>query len=86
MSTSAPLSVSDADVAAWTKDEEKFEKLVALGADERTPEHERNAACREACRMVADKKITGWALNRERMIKRAFEEIQKQADRIRRRL
>lgn len=79
------LSVSDADVAAWTKDEDRFEKLVALGADERTPEHERNAACREACRMVADKKITGWAPARGRMLKRALEEIKNQTDRLRRR-
>ena len=35
----------------WERTEEKFARLVRLGGDERTPEHERNAACRAAVRM-----------------------------------
>lgn len=46
------------DASRWEKTEEKFARLVRLGGDERTPEHERNAACRAAVRMFTKGEMT----------------------------
>lgn len=35
----------------WSDVEERFASLVRLGGDERTPDHERSAACRAAIKM-----------------------------------
>ncbi len=80
------VSVSDAETTAWTEVENTFEKLVRLGTDERTPEHERNNACRAACKMIADRTITGWHVERSNRLKAILDEVNRQMDRLRRRL
>jgi len=42
----------------WEKTEERFANLVRLGGDERTPEHERNNACRLAIAMFTKGDMT----------------------------
>ena len=43
--------VTPDDYESWQKIEERFASLVRLGGDERTPDHERSAACRAAVAM-----------------------------------
>ncbi len=46
------------ETAAWEKVEERFASLMRLGGDPRTPDHERDAACRQAIRMFMNGKMT----------------------------
>lgn len=78
--------VSDEETAAWTEVEDKFEKLVRLGTDERTPSHERDNACRAACNMIANDTIVGWHVERSSRLKSILDEVNRQMDRLRRRL
>jgi hypothetical protein len=48
----------------WEKVEERFANLVRLGGDPRTPDHERDNACRAAVAMFVDGKMTVTATGR----------------------
>lgn len=60
--------VENAKHEAWEKEEQRFADLIKLGTDERTPDGERDAACRAACNMIAVKTISGWSAMREKYL------------------